>query len=407
MEAATSGRPRHTSLDHSKIRPLFLSLLSSSSLQTYKKPKMSESPAQRRERKKRERKERKERKERDKAEKLARMMQKRQEDERELYEPRQLQERGYKLDNLGEMGVGRYCVVYKIRRRDPQSGVERDCAAKLIELDKVNDDLFKDRQLPRELMIVRQLASRHECLIHFWDVFETSKRVYVMMECMTGGALWDHLQANPNVTENQIRTWTFDLARAINYLHTNGIAHRGIRLENVLLDSNAVKVKLAGFASARLFIDPNTRKMSYSETNCGGGPYAPLEVLRGDRYDPRWMDMWTLGVCIFYAMNRKYPFDYKDVWIQFDQQTKQAWKARWKDKSRVDAIDVIAKVFVEPKQRINIRELLNFKWMQVTENTPTSRNEPEDIKESLLKAFVERLDILQSNISSVVSSRIE
>jgi serine/threonine protein kinase len=368
---------------------------------------MSETPTQRRERKKRERRERKERKERDKAEKLSRMMQKRHEEERELYEPRQLQERGYKLDNLGELGVGRYCVVYKIRRKDLHTNVEQDVASKLIELDKVNDELFKDRQLPRELLIVRQLATRHDCLVHFWDVFETSKRVYVMMECMSGGPLWDYLQNNLNVEESQIRSWIFSLGRGINYLHTNGIAHRGIRLENILMDKHNGKVKLAGFSNARLIIDPNTRKMSYSETNCGGGPYAPLEVLRGDRYDPKGMDIWTLGVCIFYAMNRRYPFDYKDVWIQFDQQTKQLWRSRWKDKTKVDVIDMVGKMMIEPKQRANVQELLNHKWLQIPENTPAIRVENEDIKESLLKAFFDRLDILQSNISSVVSSHIE
>lgn len=92
---------------------------------------MSES---KKERKKREKKERKERREREKAQKLAQMMKKRDDEEKELYEPKIITEKGYKLDNLGELGLGALSIVYKISKEENK--VEKFCAAKVIDLEQ-------------------------------------------------------------------------------------------------------------------------------------------------------------------------------------------------------------------------------------------------------------------------------
>lgn len=182
-------------------------------------------PESRKERKKREKKDRKERKEREKAQKLAQMMKKRDDEEKELYEPKAITDKGYKLDNLGELGLGALSIVYKIRRTE--NNVDRFCAAKVIDLEQF-EDTFKVRFIERHLAILKLVSSKHDSIIPVYDVFQTPKRVYIMMEYAVNGTVADYINSKGPVPEPLAKKWTVSMLRGLNYLHTNGVAHRNM-----------------------------------------------------------------------------------------------------------------------------------------------------------------------------------
>lgn len=177
---------------------------------------MSES---RKERKKRERKERKDRREREKAKKLAEMMKKRDDEEKEQYEPKLITEKGYKLDNLGELGLGALSIVYKICKEENKQ--EKFCAAKVIDLEQF-EDTFKVRFIERHLAILKLVSSKHDCIIPVYDIFQTAKRVYIMMEFASNGTVADYINSKGPVPEPQAKKWSVNILRGINYLHVNG-----------------------------------------------------------------------------------------------------------------------------------------------------------------------------------------
>lgn len=186
---------------------------------------MSNVPDSKKERKKKEKKERKEKREREKAQKLAAWMKKRDDDEKELYEPKIITEKGYKLDNLGELGIGTLSIVYKISRVDAFKQ-EKFCAAKVIDLEH---SVQLVRFIERHLAILKLVSSKHECIIPVYDIFQTTKRVYIMMELAVNGTVADYINNKGPVDELQAKKWAISILRAINYLHHNSIAHRNIR----------------------------------------------------------------------------------------------------------------------------------------------------------------------------------
>lgn len=90
-------------------------------------------------------------------------------------------------------------------------------------------DTFKIRFIERHLAILKLVSSKHECIIPVYDIFQTPKRVFIMMELATNGTVADYINSKGPVPELQAKKWSINILRAVNYLHLNSIAHRNIR----------------------------------------------------------------------------------------------------------------------------------------------------------------------------------
>lgn len=359
---------------------------------------MSES---RKERKKRERKERKERREREKALKLAQMMKKRDDEEKELYEPKIITEKGYKLDNLGELGLGALSIVYKICKEENKQ--EKFVAAKVIDLEQF-EDTFKIRFIERHLSILKLVSAKHDCIVPVYDIFQTVKRVYIMMELAVNGTVADYINNKGPVLESQAKKWSVCILRGINYLHTNSVAHRNIRTEHLLLDQN-LNVKLTGFSFSRPFINPQSDKLELSETNCGLGPYFAPEVICGEAYNPKVADLWSIGAVIFMMLNKKYPFDYKNVFIQMNQQEGSEWRKKFKITPTEECVDFLSKFFeISPAKRTTARSALDLPWLNIPENAAGKRDEKDDIREEIKRLYQDNQEQLVQALSRSVES---
>ena len=130
--------------------------------------------------------------------------------------------------------------------------------------------------LTREIHHHRQLHHPH--ITQMYEVIATESSIWIVTELCCGGELFDYLVEKGRIAEDEARVMFGQLCLAVAYLHDNGIVHRDLKLENVLLDERC-RVKLGDFGFTREFY-----RGSLMETFCGTTGYASPEMLQGKRY---------------------------------------------------------------------------------------------------------------------------
>jgi serine/threonine protein kinase len=130
--------------------------------------------------------------------------------------------------------------------------------------------------LTREIHHHRQLHHPH--VTQMYEVIATESSIWLVTELCCGGELFDYLAEKGRIAEVEARILFGQLCLAVAYLHNNGIVHRDLKLENVLLDERC-RVKLGDFGFTREF-----EKGAFMETFCGTTGYASPEMLQGKKY---------------------------------------------------------------------------------------------------------------------------
>ena len=138
-----------------------------------------------------------------------------------------------------------------------------------------------DDDLKRELAISRAL--RHPNCIHVEDLFRT--RVYIVMDFMPNGTVGSVVRKNGPLCEWDIKIWYPAILSAVAYLHRNKVAHRDLKLDNVLLDGHFNPV-LGDYGFSRYVMICRNGGVLPSDTYCGTRSYNPPQILMRMPYDP-------------------------------------------------------------------------------------------------------------------------
>ncbi|XP_053326104.1 NUAK family SNF1-like kinase 1 [Spea bombifrons] len=202
----------------------------------------------------------------------------------------------HRYELLETLGRGTYGKVKRAIERDTGKMV----AVKSIQKEKITDEL--DRvHLQREIEITALL--RHEHIIQVFEVFESRDKIIIVMEYASNGELYDFINNKHQISESEARGIFRQIVSAVHYCHKNGIVHRDIKLENILLDDK-LNVKLADFGLSNFY-----HKNQVLETYCGSPLYASPEILNGLPYQGPEVDCWALGVLLYALVYGSMPFD--------------------------------------------------------------------------------------------------
>ncbi|KAL1122540.1 hypothetical protein AAG570_002870 [Ranatra chinensis] len=182
---------------------------------------------------------------------------------------------------------------------DKYMGKTRRFACKVVDTTKAKREYVK-KFLPREMEIVSRI--KHPNIIHVQSAFIRGTKYFTIMRYAERGDLLIYLRHRGRVPEGRCRLWAFQLGLALEYLHRQGIAHRDIKCENVLVTEKR-NAKLGDFGFARKVDRPDV-----SLTFCGSVAYTAPEVLTGRPYNGRVSDMWSLGVILFVITYNRLPF---------------------------------------------------------------------------------------------------
>ena len=161
-----------------------------------------------------------------------------------------------------------------------------------------------DIDLAKREIEILQLC-QHPNIIKLLDTFENEDYIYIVMECLKGGDLFTYLEKRKfKISEARACEIIHSLAAALYYLHSYGIVHRDIKLDNILMedDSETSEAKIVDFGLSKM-IGPN----EYCNEPFGTFGYVAPEVLSQEPYDKA-VDIWGLGVVAYILLTGRSPF---------------------------------------------------------------------------------------------------
>lgn len=194
---------------------------------------------------------------------------------------------------LGEGSCGKVKLAI-----NEQTGEE--VAIKIIAKSEFDANPDLKQKVQREIALMRIVS--HPGILRLVDVLESQRHFYIVLEYAEQGELFDYLVSNRFLPPDAAMEFFRQIVFTVEYLHSLGICHRDLKPENVLLDS-CTRVKLADFGFARWV------RASLTDTACGSPHYAAPEIIRGQHYDGKIADIWSLGVILFALLAGYLPFD--------------------------------------------------------------------------------------------------
>uniref|UniRef100_A0A671LUR9 MAP/microtubule affinity-regulating kinase 3 n=1 Tax=Sinocyclocheilus anshuiensis TaxID=1608454 RepID=A0A671LUR9_9TELE len=230
----------------------------------------------------------------------------------------------------------------------------REVAIKIIDKTQLNPTSLQ--KLFREVRIMKGL--NHPNIVQLFEVIETEKTLYLVMEYASGGEVFDYLVSHGRMKEKEARAKFRQIVSAVYYCHQKKIVHRDLKAENLLLDADS-NIKIADFGFSNEFT-----LGSKLDTFCGSPPYAAPELFQGKKYDGPEVDIWSLGVILYTLVSGSLPFD--------GQNLKELRERVLRGKYRVpfymstDCESILRRFLVlNPTKRCTLEQIMKDKWMNV------------------------------------------
>ncbi|KAL8037510.1 hypothetical protein ABFS82_11G044600 [Erythranthe guttata] len=161
-------------------------------------------------------------------------------------------------------------------------------------------------QIKREISIMKIV--RHPCIVKLHEVLSSHTKIYIVLEFVTGGELFDKIVQHGRISENESRRYFQQLIDAVSHCHSKGVYHRDLKPENLLLDSKG-NLKVSDFGLSAL----PQQGVDLLHTTCGTPNYVAPEVLSNQGYDGAAADVWSCGVILYVIMAGYLPFDEPDL----------------------------------------------------------------------------------------------
>ncbi|KAL0269904.1 UNVERIFIED_CONTAM: hypothetical protein PYX00_007486 [Menopon gallinae] len=252
------------------------------------------------------------------------------------------------------LGSGQFGIVYGGTHR--KSG--RAVAVKVI--DKLRFPTKQEAQLKNEVAILQNLS--HQGVVNLERMFETTERIFVVMEKLKGDMLEMILSSEKGRLSERITKFLItQILVALKHLHSKNIVHCDLKPENVLLssDSDFPQVKLCDFGFARII-----GEKSFRRSVVGTPAYLAPEVLRNKGYN-RSLDMWSVGVIVYVSLSGTFPFNEdEDINDQIQNAAFMYPPNPWKEISN-NAIDLINNLLqVKQRKRYTVDKTLAHVWLQ-------------------------------------------
>ncbi|XP_068729203.1 MAP/microtubule affinity-regulating kinase 3-like isoform X4 [Montipora capricornis] len=248
------------------------------------------------------------------------------------------------------IGKGNFAKV-KLAKHVPTG---KEVAIKIIDKTQLNPSSLQ--KLFREVRIMKFLD--HPNIVKLYEVIETDKTLYLVMEYASGGEVFDYLVAHGRMKEKEARSKFRQIVSAVQYCHQKHVIHRDLKAENLLLDGD-MNIKIADFGFSNEFTPGNKL-----DTFCGSPPYAAPELFQGKKYDGPEVDVWSLGVILYTLVSGSLPFD--------GQNLKELRERVLRGKYRIpfymstDCENLLKRFLVlNPTKRSRLEQIMSDKWMNL------------------------------------------
>jgi serine/threonine protein kinase len=267
-----------------------------------------------------------------------------------------------KYELLEAMGVGSTSTVHRCVHR--RTGKEYAC--KIIDCVLI-EERFQGMmsQFQTEIESLRKL--KHPGIIELYDVYLADSKIYIVMEIMNGGELFEYVVQKGTLTEDEAAKIVRKVTSALVYMHDNNIVHRDLKPENLLLKrkpqgpGDDIEVKIIDFGLSKAMEEP------VAQTFLGTRGYLAPEMLQRRNYTKA-VDTWALGIIVFVLVCGCLPFDDDSATVPSDDLVRTRFVLRfprWAKNLSKSAKDLLSHLLdVNPATRYTAEQALNHPWVK-------------------------------------------
>lgn len=219
----------------------------------------------------------------------------------------------------------------------------------------------KEKRQHLESEVENYLAMDHPHITRLYDVYESKNELHLVMECMEGGELFESVIEKKRFSETDASATLRQMLLALNYIHSHGIVHRDIKLENFIYDSKSRgHLKLIDFGFSKMMDPTGCKKI---EGSLGTLSYVAPEVL--DSSYTSQCDMWSLGVCGFIMLAGYMPFSGCETeQVRNIKSGRYAYRQDIWSQISAEAKDFIGSLLeVDPSKRLTAQQALRHPWI--------------------------------------------
>ena len=310
----------------------------------------------------------------------------------------------------------------------------RVVAIKSFNKSNLNSNSENMKKIKYETNLMKKL--NHPNITKILELFEDKEYILIIMEYINGGNLFSFLKKHRKVSEKTAKLLYRQIILGIKYMHQQGIVHRDIKLENILIDLNN-NIKICDFGIGRVLSSPEQPLFD----QCGTPMYIAPEILlcskeKGYKGFP--VDIWSSGIVLYILLSGTLPFSFKNSSSSLSESnesnlsednnnnTELQYSIINKEPKEIENIskeaeDLLKKILKKnPEKRITCEEILNHPWMKgISDNNKYHlftkaeinvlsktyvdyrKDENENLKESftISNLFIDNKDNLKKNNS--------
>ncbi|KAJ3445715.1 serine/threonine-protein kinase dclk3 [Anaeramoeba flamelloides] len=252
-----------------------------------------------------------------------------------------------------KVGDGTFSVVKKAKHKL----TNEIYAVKILKKSQLTN---QKKLIENEIEILGNLD--HPNVIKVKEIFDTPKKIFIVMEYVSGGELFQKLQQDEKFSEKQTSKIIKMILLALQYLHKNQIVHRDLKPENILYteENDEIIVKLTDFGLSKMI-----SKEDMLTTACGTPYYVAPEIIKRERYGPS-VDIWSVGVIMYVLLTGCAPFYDESIPKMFKKI--ETGKVRFPlpewDGISQEVISLIKRFLtVDVLKRITIEEAIKHPWI--------------------------------------------
>lgn len=256
------------------------------------------------------------------------------------------------------------------------------------------------------MKVLTDYSNFNNPVVDFYEMIETETHLCIVMEYINGNDLLS-LVKKKRLNEKKVKYIFMNLVQGLKSIHQKRIAHRDIKLENILISQDS-RVKICDLGIAKIM----TKQNETFKDRCGTLNYIAPEIIKGRGYNGEYADIWSCGIVLFTMLFGKLPY-------KFDKETKKIDYTIPQDFSKISLLakDLIQKLLVidRPEKRLSLNEILHHYWLNNATKISLfsqrevdffeKRWEPDEIEfneENIRTIDVEKKDIKNRKTKSII-----
>ncbi|KAL7712227.1 non-specific serine/threonine protein kinase [Entamoeba marina] len=248
---------------------------------------------------------------------------------------------------LKVIGRGSFGKVMMVKKKDDE---------KIFAMKVLRKDIVKERKQVDHTKAEKQVLQHlsHPFIVKLHYAFQTSNKLYMVMDFINGGELFYHLKNENSFSEERAKYYAAEIALVLIHIHDLGVIYRDLKPENILLDSTGNVVITDFGLSKQLAEGENT------QTFCGTPDYLAPEILKGVGHGPA-VDWWSLGILIYEMIIGIPPFYDDDVSLMYQKILKS--QPHFPRNISYDAKSVVMGLLEkDPAERLCGEDVIKMSW---------------------------------------------